>query len=76
MARAVYQHELQDQDFSWLIQRFQETNPEYVLVESSVLPVTLFRGEKGIAPSADIPMVLGPDEDGSDEELFQNDPES
>ena len=67
MARAVYQHELQDQDFAWLLQRFQESNPAYALVESAILPVVLVRGDR-IAPAADLPLVLGaPDDEMLDE---------
>jgi hypothetical protein len=75
MARAVYQHELQDQDFSWLLQRFQESNPEYVLVESAILPVILVRGSR-ISPVSDIPLVLGAAEDEMLDEGAITDPES
>ena len=75
MARAVYQHELQDQDFSWLLQRFQESNPEYVLVESAILPVVLVRGSR-ISPVSDIPLVLGTAEDEMLDEGAITDPES
>jgi hypothetical protein len=57
MARAVYQHELQEQDFSWLIQRFQEANPEYVMVESTALPIVLLKSELGGSFSADRPLI-------------------
>jgi hypothetical protein len=41
MARAIYQHELSDPDFSWLINNFRETHPNVLVVESSCLPVIL-----------------------------------
>lgn len=75
MARAVYQHELQDQDFSWLIQRFQDANPEYILVESNVLPLVFFRvGEYRLRPE-DYPLVLGAGEEGADDESVSSDPD-
>ena len=45
MARAVYQHELQDPDFSWLVNRFQELNPQYLLIETTVQPLVFIRRE-------------------------------
>ena len=41
MARAIFPHELSDPDFSWLINSFRESNPGYVLFESSNLPLIL-----------------------------------
>ena len=41
MVRPIYAHEMCDPDFSWLINTFRESNPEYVAVESSCLPVIL-----------------------------------
>lgn len=46
MARAVYQHELQDPDFSWLVNRFQELNPQYLLIESNVQPLVFIKREQ------------------------------
>jgi len=74
MARAVYQHELQDQDFAWLLQRFQESNPEYVVVDSAVLPVVLIMGAR-IMPMSEVPLVLGAEEDTLDEGVL-GDPEA
>lgn len=39
MARPIYPHELSDPDFSWLITNFRENFPNYVGIESSLLPV-------------------------------------
>jgi hypothetical protein len=75
MARAVYQHELQDQDFAWLIQRFQDANPEFILIESNVLPLVFFRvGEKRVRPE-DFPLVLGTGEDYPEDESVSSDPD-
>lgn len=74
MARAVYQHELQDQDFAWLLQRFQESNPDYVVVESATLPVVLVKGVR-ISPLGDLPLVLGSEDESADESAV-GDPES
>ncbi len=65
MARAVYQHELQDPDFSWLVNRFQELNPQYLLVESSVQPLVFVLREPPVAESAaghSLPTVPPPSE--------------
>ena len=45
MGRPVYPHELVDPDFSWLISSFQENNPEYSSIESSVLPVVFIKDD-------------------------------
>lgn len=65
MARAIYQHELSDPDFCWLIQRFQENNPNFVLVETSVLPLVLVQAaaqpiETG-TPQAEAEDIFEPD---------------
>lgn len=39
MGRPIYNYELSDPDFSWLINNFKETHPEYSLIESSGLPL-------------------------------------
>lgn len=70
MARAVYPHELQDQDFSWLITRFQENNPNYALVDISSLPLVLIEAKVSRAefpvpytpPSEVVPKDLSGDE--------------
>ncbi len=33
MGRPIYPHEVSDPDFAWLLSSFQESNPQYVLVE-------------------------------------------
>ncbi len=45
MARAVYQCEMNDPDFTWLLSSFRENHPEYYLVESSTYPLVLVKGE-------------------------------
>jgi hypothetical protein len=52
MDRAVYQHELQDPDFAWLLKTFQESNPDYYYGANSCQPITLIRAEPGtVAPA-------------------------
>jgi|GEM_PF-6064250 len=46
MGRAVYQHELTDPDFVWLLSRFQETHPQYIFIESTALPAIFIKGDK------------------------------
>jgi hypothetical protein len=41
MGRPIYSHELEDNDFKWLINSFKERRPNYVCVEASCLPVVL-----------------------------------
>lgn len=43
MARPVYQHELADPDFCWLVTTFQENHSEYVAIEMSGMPVVFFK---------------------------------
>lgn len=39
MGRPIYPYELSDPDFSWLLNTFRESHPEYFLVEDTCLPV-------------------------------------
>ncbi len=41
MCRPIYPYELGDPDFSWLLATFQESHPNYVLIDSSCLPLIL-----------------------------------
>lgn len=43
MARPIFQHELTDPDFSWLLSTFQENHPEYVLSDSPGAAVVFIR---------------------------------
>lgn len=51
MGRAVYSYELDDPDFSWLISKFREEHPNYSLVDSSTLPLTLIESVETRAES-------------------------
>ncbi|MCB0352765.1 MAG: hypothetical protein KDD64_04545 [Bdellovibrionales bacterium] len=41
MGRPIYPYELNDPDFSWLMNNFRDTHPEYMVVEDSCLPIVL-----------------------------------
>ena len=41
MCRPIYPYELGDPDFSWLLATFQESHPNFVLIDSSCLPLIL-----------------------------------
>lgn len=44
MGRPVYQHELiNDPDFIWLLESFQENRPEYRALEHEALPIVLIK---------------------------------
>ncbi len=60
MARAVYQHELGDPDFAWLLAKFQENNPHYKLLDTGVLPLVLLESKKGRLPVADLNPAIIP----------------
>lgn len=53
MGRAVYPHELTDPDFSWLITRYQEGNPNCFPVESTSLPLVFVMVDAKTAESED-----------------------
>ncbi len=46
MCRPIYPYELGDPDFSWLLATFQESHPNYVLIDSSCLPLILVEMKK------------------------------
>lgn len=46
MCRAVYPHELNDQDFEWLVNSFLENHPEYICVECNTLPIVLLNNSE------------------------------
>ena len=43
MARPIFQHELSDPDFSWLLSTFRENHPEYMYFEYPGVPIILFK---------------------------------
>jgi hypothetical protein len=49
MARPVYPYELGDPDFSWLLATFQESNPDYKIVDISCLPLILVKVDKHVS---------------------------
>jgi hypothetical protein len=71
MDRAVYQHELTDPDFAWLLKTFQESNPDYYFATSTYQPITLIRAEPGtVAPAL---LITAPDFDACDDEELMED---
>jgi hypothetical protein len=59
MGRPVYPHELNDSDFSWLINSFRENHPNYAVVESSCLPVVLIQEgtKKEVTTDDEVPSI-------------------
>jgi len=57
MGRPLYPYELGDPDFSWLLMSFQENNPDWLMVESTSLPVVLI---KSSAVRTSLPAGLPP----------------
>jgi len=71
MDRAVYQYELTDPDFAWLLRTFQESNPDYYFATSPYQPVTLIRAEPGtVAPAL---LVTASEDESSEDEGFVED---
>jgi hypothetical protein len=66
MARPIYTHEMFDPDYSWLITRFKENNPTYVLVDIAGSPLVLLQDERPEQAGAvsGVPVQTG----GTDEE--------
>jgi hypothetical protein len=56
MGRPIYNYELSDPDFAWLINNFKENHPEYTFVESSGLPVLFVPSS---VPLADVTDAAG-----------------
>ena len=46
MGRPIYPHEVSDPDFAWLISNFQDSNPQYVLVELTSLPLVFVKDDR------------------------------
>lgn len=46
MGRPIYPHEVSDPDFAWLLSSFQESNPQYVLVELTNLPLVFVKDDR------------------------------
>jgi hypothetical protein len=40
MGRPIYNYELSDPDFSWLISSFKENNPHHAFVDTSGVPIS------------------------------------
>jgi hypothetical protein len=68
MARPVYPYELDDPDFSWLISRFREEHPEYLLLDVVTLPLILIKVPEVTAPGfvPALPMPTGQEESLAD----------
>ena len=72
MGRPIYQHELGDPDFNWLISRFLEKNPDYHVLDSGNAPIILVKSDKSLDqinytpvlnPEQDSPTVLGEEQE-------------
>lgn len=76
MARPIYQHELTDPDFQWLISTYKDGNPDSVVIEVSCLPVVLVRCESiPVTPTEALPAVApaDPNMDLADEFIEDSD---
>jgi len=58
MCRAVFSYELGDPDFSWLLSTFQESHPQYFMVDSTGLPLVLVQMGKGDVQTDSVPLEL------------------
>ncbi len=54
MGRPVYPHELNDPDFTWLLNSFRESNPHCVVVDSPCMPVVIFREGSPLLDAAEV----------------------
>ncbi len=59
MGRPVYPHEMCDPDFSWLVSNFKEQHPEFILVESTFLPIVLILVEEVTSSVAQLALPDG-----------------
>lgn len=48
MGRPIYNYELGDPDFSWLISSFKENNPDYTFVEANSLPLLFISAKQSV----------------------------
>ncbi len=59
MGRPIYPYELSDPDFAWLISNFQESHPQFLLVESDCLPIVFVESSQTPILNRDLPMLPG-----------------
>ena len=52
MARAVYRFEMNDPDFMWLMNNFQESHPEFVAADADSQPLVYIKGENLVVAEA------------------------
>lgn len=55
MGRPVFQYELADPDFSWLISSFQENHPDFSFAETATMPVVFIQSSAGRIIRPNIP---------------------
>ena len=48
MGRPIYNYELTDPDFSWLINSYKENNPKFAFVDTSGVPISFIKTEKSL----------------------------
>ncbi len=48
MGRPIYNYELTDPDFSWLVNSYKENNPKYSFVDTSGVPISFIKLEKSL----------------------------
>lgn len=64
MARPVYPYELDDPDFSWLISRYREEHPEFVLLDMVTVPLVMIKIPEIMAPGFVPALPMPPFEEG------------
>ena len=68
MGRPVYPHEMCDPDFAWLISSFREQNPDFVPIESALLPVVLLAVDEAADGLEELARFLESDESNDSDE--------
>ena len=73
MARPVFPYELDDPDFSWLMSRFREEHPEYVLLDQVTLPLRLIKIPEMVMPGFAPALPMPPNYDDASSEHEEGD---
>lgn len=78
MGRPIFNYELGDPDFSWLISTFKENHPEYSFIETTGLPILFISQGKSVTEileektQSDFNVPAPPTEETAEEGINQN----